>query len=142
MSKRALNEDTPKEAPKEDTPKDTPKDATENPAENAAKLGKALLACDEELKRMGLPTLHQAIGPLVNSFLEAEGCEGHTLAPFDAETMEDVLNMAKNEPEKYRAIINGPAFDESDRKETTSTLNLMQATLAMTVVAEAIEAAK
>jgi hypothetical protein len=129
MNKRALNEDTPK-----DTPKDAPKDAT--------RLGKALLACDEELKRMGLPTLHQAIGPLVISFSEAEGCDEETLGPFGEVTMEDVLNMARNEPKKYRAIIDGPAFDESDRKQTTSTLNRMQAALSMTIIAEAIEAAK
>ena len=132
MSKRALDEDTPK-----DTPKDDPDDFSS--CGGARLLGVYLAKCDRELKGLGLPSLHQAIAPVVNAFCETDGCDEETLEPFGVDNMHSVLEMAKNDNERYRAIINGPAFKDAERADSTSTLNLMQAIMSLAIIAETLE---
>jgi hypothetical protein len=131
MSKRALNEDTPKES----NPKD---DSTR---EKNERLGAALSACDEELKKRGLPTLLQALGPIIAAFetaFETDGCGEEVLDPFNAQCMQDIVNMAKNDNDKYREIV-ATTFHDDEWNIETSTLNRMQATMSLVAVAEALE---
>ena len=113
-------------------------DTTLTEKEKCQRLGSALAECESLLKDLNLPSMFTSMISHANAFFEAEGCDEETLSPFDADTMNDVIELARNDNDKYRQIIT-KRFHERDHEDETSTLNRMQAAISFVLLTEKLK---
>ena len=103
--------------------------------EESEQLGSAMLEYEVLLKKLSLPSMFNSMTSSINAFCETDGCEDETLDPFGAKCMQDVIEMARTDNAKYLRIVK-ETFDDSDRRDSTSTLNRMEATISLYILIE------